>query len=185
MTTLPSNRRSASKIVVRSLSPRATRGVLTFGNLSFPCVLGFNGRRVDKREGDNASPIGTFALRSARYRPDKLLRPRTGLPIRAIQRDDGWCDTPRDRNYNRPVRLPYPARCEKLWRDDGLYDAMIILDHNERPRVHGGGSAVFIHIARPGMTPTEGCIALQRHHLLRLLEAIGSQPGVVQIVIPA
>lgn len=185
MTTLPGNRRPASKIVVRSLSPRATRGVLTYGNLSFPCVFGFAGRRVGKREGDNASPIGTFTLRSVRYRPDRLLRPRTGLTIKPTRPDDGWCDTPRDRNYNRPVRLPYPVRCEKLWRDDGLYDAMIILNHNERPRVHGAGSAVFIHVVRPGMTPTEGCIALQKPHLIRLLEAISRQPGAVQIVIPA
>ena len=185
MTTLTSNRPTASKIVVRTLSPRSTRGVLTYGNLSFPCVLGFNGRRVDKREGDNASPIGTFALRSARYRPDKLLRPRTGLTISPIRRDDGWCDTPRDRNYNRQVRLPYPSRCEKLWRDDGLYDAMIILDHNERPRIHGFGSAVFVHIARPGMTPTEGCVALQKPHLMRLLEAIGGHSRATRIVIPA
>jgi len=90
--------------------------------------------------------------------------------VRPIAPDDGWCDAPGDRNYNRPVRHPYPASAERLWREDGLYDIVVVLSHNVRPRVRGAGSAVFMHLARPGYRPTEGCIALKREHLLRLLE---------------
>src|SRR5262249_38999734 len=104
---------------------------------------------------------------------DRVRRPATGLPVRQIRPDDGWCDAPKDGNYNRPVRHPYPASAERLWRTDGLYDVVVVLDHNQRPRVRGGGSAIFMHIAHPRYTPTEGCIALKREHLLRLLSRLG------------
>ena len=92
--------------------------------------------------------------------------------MRAIRRHDGWCDAPADRNYNRPVRLPYAASAERLWREDELYDVVVILNYNVRPRSRGRGSAIFMHVARPGYAPTEGCIALARGHLLRLLERL-------------
>ena len=116
-------------------------------------------------------------MRAVLYRPDRMRRPRTPLPVRAIRRHDGWCDASADRNYNRPVRLPYPASAERLWREDALYDVVVVLDYNERPRVRGRGSAIFMHVARPGYAPTEGCIALARAHLLRLLERLRCAGG--------
>jgi L,D-peptidoglycan transpeptidase YkuD (ErfK/YbiS/YcfS/YnhG family) len=98
--------------------------------------------------------------------------------VRAIRRDDGWCDASADRNYNRPVRLPYPASAERLWREDGLYDLVVVLDYNDRPRSRGRGSAIFMHVARPGYAPTEGCIALARGHLLRLLERLHARTAI-------
>ncbi|MFN3623206.1 MAG: L,D-transpeptidase [Hyphomicrobium sp.] len=169
---------SGPKIVVRSLAPGSTRGVLTYGNLSFPCALGRSGRRAMKREGDGATPIGDFALRQAYFRADRLARPAaTGLRLSRVRPDDGWCDGPEDRNYNRPVRHPYPASAERLWRQDGLYDLVVVLGYNDRPRVAGRGSAIFMHVASPEMKPTEGCVALRRPHLLRLLKAL--RPGAV------
>jgi L,D-peptidoglycan transpeptidase YkuD (ErfK/YbiS/YcfS/YnhG family) len=106
------------------------------------------------------------------YRSDRMQRPRTGLPLRPIRKRDGWCDAPGDRNYNRPVQLPYPASAENLWRSDTLYDVVVVLDYNVRPRIRGRGSAIFMHLARPGYTPTAGCIALQRPHLLLLLSRL-------------
>lgn len=85
----------------------------------------------------------------------------------------GWCDAPSDPNYNRQVRYPYRASAEALWRDDGLYDLVAVLDYNVRPRVRGRGSAIFMHVARPGYLPTEGCIALRKDHLRRLLSLTG------------
>jgi L,D-peptidoglycan transpeptidase YkuD (ErfK/YbiS/YcfS/YnhG family) len=163
---------AAPKIIVRSLSARSATGVLTYGSLSFPCALGRSGRLAGKREGDGATPIGTFALREAFYRPDRLMRPRTQLPISPIDVSDGWCDAPEDRNYNRPIQHPYAARAEHMWRSDGLYDVVIVMGHNDQPRIAGRGSAVFMHVAGPGLKPTEGCIALARPHLIRLLQAI-------------
>jgi len=109
------------------------------------------------------------------YRADRMKRPRTLLPVRPLEPDDGWCDAIGDRNYNRPVRHPYPAGAERLWREDALYDLIVVLDHNRRPRVQGAGSAIFMHVARPGYRPTEGCIALARQHLLLVLA--GAAPG--------
>lgn len=116
------------------------------------------------------------------YRSDRVARPRTLLPVRAIRPGDGWCDDPRDRNYNRPVALPYPASAESLWRDDGLYNIVVVLDHNTRPRARGLGSAVFVHLAREGFEPTEGCVAFTEHDLRMLLAR--SRPGDAIVVLP-
>jgi L,D-peptidoglycan transpeptidase YkuD (ErfK/YbiS/YcfS/YnhG family) len=133
---------------------------------------------VLKREGDGATPSGRWALREVLYRPDRGMRPRTGLPLHAIGEQDGWCDCPADRNYNRRVRLPYPASAERLCREDGLYDVIVVLGYNDRPRGRGRGSAIFMHVARPGYAPTEGCIALARTHLLRVLGHIGTPASI-------
>lgn len=135
------------------------------------CALGRAGvvAAADKREGDGASPAGTFGLRRALWRADRGPPPATGLPIQAIAPDDGWCDAPADPAYNRPVKLPYPASAEALWREDGVYDLLVILGHNDSPVIPGAGSAIFLHLATPDLAPTAGCVALGRDDLLNLL----------------
>jgi L,D-peptidoglycan transpeptidase YkuD (ErfK/YbiS/YcfS/YnhG family) len=113
--------------------------------------------------------VGRWALRRVLYRADRGMRPRANCEVRPLTTRDGWCDCPSDRNYNRPVRLPYPARVEAMWRGDRLYDIVVVLGHNERPRVRGHGSAIFLHVARPDRLPTEGCIALKRRNLELIL----------------
>jgi len=167
-------------LIVRALSAGATRGSVEFGALRFSCALGRSGRRVRKREGDGATPVGRFVMQRVLYRPDRCQRPRTGLETHPLRPMDGWCDCPRDRNYNRPVRLPYPASAEAMWRADGLYDLVVVLDHNSRPRVKGLGSAIFLHVAAPELAPTEGCVALRRVDLARLLAQL-SRGGPVWI----
>jgi L,D-peptidoglycan transpeptidase YkuD (ErfK/YbiS/YcfS/YnhG family) len=138
-----------------------------------PAALGRSGIRALKREGDGGTPLGRFPVRLVLYRADRMLRPRTHLPVRAIGDHDGWCDDPVDRNYNRLVRLPSRRGAEGLKRADRLYDLVLVLGYNDRPRVRGRGSAIFVHLARPGFTPTDGCIALTQHDLLMLLAEIG------------
>lgn len=121
-------------------------------------------------------------MRALLYRGDRRLPPRTGVPIRAIKPTDGWCDDPVDRNYNRRVSHPYPASAEHLVRDDHLYDLVVVLGHNDRPRRRGCGSAVFMHLARPDFAPTAGCVALSARDLRLVLERVG--PG-TRIVVPA
>jgi L,D-peptidoglycan transpeptidase YkuD (ErfK/YbiS/YcfS/YnhG family) len=157
------------QLVVRGLSGGARRGIVVCGGLGLPCALGRSGRRVGKREGDGATPIGRFALREVFYRGDRVARPRTHLPVTALKVSDGWCDDPCDRNYNRRVRHPYSASAERLWRDDHLYDLVVVLGYNDGPRIKGRGSAIFMHVAGPGLGPTQGCIALERRHLMRLI----------------
>ncbi len=149
------------------------RGRIVAGALAMPCALGRSGTVRDKREGDGATPLGRFAALQAFYRADRLARPRTLLPLAATAPRDGWCDEPRDRNYNRPVRLPYPARHERMQRDDVLYDVVIDLAYNRGPIRKGRGSAIFLHCANPGLTPTEGCVAVDRRMVARLLALIG------------
>jgi L,D-peptidoglycan transpeptidase YkuD (ErfK/YbiS/YcfS/YnhG family) len=115
------------------------------------------------------------------YRPDRLLRPQARLPLATIRPNAGWCDAPGDPNYNRAVAHPYPASAERLWRKDGLYDVIAVLGYNDRPRVRGRGSAIFLHVAASGYPPTEGCIALGRAHLLRILFHLG-HGGLVRVL---
>ncbi len=135
------------------------------------CALGKGGviEAEDKREGDGCSPLGVWAIRRVMFRPDKGGTPLTGLPTAPTQPSDGWCDAPTDPAYNCPVTLPYPASAERMWRDDDVYDLVGILAHNDAPVVPGLGSAIFLHLARPGYVPTEGCIALSRPDMEALL----------------
>lgn len=161
------------QLFVKALSRGSTRGVVAMAGRTLPCALGRSGRKALKREGDGATPCGRFRLEGVYYRADRSPRPRTGLPVRPITRTDEWCDAVGDRNYNRPVRHPYPASAEAMWRSDGLYDVVVVLNYNLKPRLRGRGSAIFLHVARPGFSPTEGCIALRRPDLLRLLSVLG------------
>jgi L,D-peptidoglycan transpeptidase YkuD (ErfK/YbiS/YcfS/YnhG family) len=138
-------------------------------------ALGRTGIRALKREGDGGTPLGRFPIRQVLYRADRGIRPRTSLPLHAIRAGDGWCDDPLDRNYNRLVTLSSRRSAEGLRRADHLYDVVLVLGYNDRPRVRGRGSAIFVHLARPGLTPTDGCIALTRGDLLALLAEV--RPG--------
>jgi len=122
-----------------------------------------------KREGDGATPLGRFPIRYALYRPDRMARPRVPFPVRAIGCEDGWCEDPSDRNYNRPVKLAPGSAADRLMRKDHLYDLVLVLGYNDRPRVKGKGSAIFVHLARDGLTPTAGCIALSCRDMRALL----------------
>lgn len=149
------------------------RGRIEVGGLVIPCALGRSGTLRCKREGDGGTPIGRFGLIQAFYRPDHMTRPRTGLPLRRTTPRDGWSDDPRDRRYNRLVPLPCATSHEKMWRDDHLYDVVIDIAWNRGPVVHGRGSAIFLHLARPEFSPTEGCVAVAPAVIRRLLERIG------------
>lgn len=125
-----------------------------------------------KLEGDGATPTGRYRPVRVYYRSDRNKRPVTRLPVRPVRPSDGWCDQPGAPVYNRPVRLPCPFRAENMWRSDNLYDFVIEIDHNRRPRVQGRGSAVFIHVASPDGSPTAGCVALRKGDMLKLLRLL-------------
>lgn len=147
------------------------RATLCAGALKLQCVIGRSGLRLQslKKEGDGATPIGRFQPRRVFYRADRVSRPLTSLPVRPLSPDDGWCDAVGSGAYNRLVRKPFRYSHETMWREDHVYDIVIEIDHNTRPRIQGRGSAVFMHLARPDLRPTDGCVALSRHGMLRLL----------------
>lgn len=155
-----------------SFSGEATvhpEGVLRFGGRQWRCALGRAGVRPHKQEGDGATPSGLLPLRRVLYRADRLPVPDTGAAVEPIAPSDGWCDDPADAHYNEAVTLPYQGRHEALWRNDGLYDLVGVLGWNDEPVRLGGGSAVFLHVARPDYAPTDGCVALALADLTVLL----------------
>jgi len=169
-------------LTVRSRPGNPQQGLTICGYAAHPCALGSAGICVRKVEGDGATPAGQWKLLHVLYRADRVSRPVTGLPVCAIAQSDGWCDEPSDRNYNSPVKLPYPQSAENMWREDSIYDIVVVLDHNICPTVRGRGSAVFLHLARKGYTPTEGCIAFSERDLRVLLETCG--PGATISILP-
>ena len=142
-------------------------------------ALGRASVKAAKREGDGATPAGQFHPVRLWWRADRLPRPRTLLPVRRIAADDAWCEDPEDRRYNRPFRWSANEPGDRLKRADGLYDLIVEIDHNTRPRVAGHGSAVFIHVARPGFGPTAGCVALSRSDLQRLVRKLSTKTRII------
>src|SRR5215467_7016468 len=165
---------TVSNIYVRPRPGNPRQGWLAVGAAHIPVALGRSGIKANKREGDGATPRGRFRLVRLWWRADRGSRPKTLLPIRRIGVDDAWCEDPRDRRYNHPVRRQTDAAGDRLRRADNLYDFIVEIDHNTRPRVAGRGSAVFIHIARPGLSPTAGCVALSAVRLRGLLARFSS-----------
>ena len=172
-------RTSLQSIQVRSRPGRRTQGWLVAGGKTVPVALGRSGIRADKREGDGGTPAGRFHPVRLWWRADRLPPPQTLLPRRRIGPDDAWCEDPAGRRYNQAFLRSANEPGDRLRRADGLYDLIIELDHNTRPRVAKRGSAIFIHVARPGLTPTQGCIALTRKDLLRLLPAISRKTRII------
>jgi L,D-peptidoglycan transpeptidase YkuD (ErfK/YbiS/YcfS/YnhG family) len=163
--------------------PRAgdrARGWLTAGALRIPCALGPAGIVRRKREADGGTPAGKFRLLWAYFRPDRPRPAAGGLPMRPLRRDSGWCEDPRSPRYNRPVRLPAADCTDAMWRADDLYDLTIVLDQNFTRRARGAGSAIFFHLARPGLTATAGCVAIREADMRRLLPRLSR--GAVMII---
>lgn len=157
--------------MVKTFTARADH-TLGIDQHSVRCALGKGGvlSAADKREGDGATPLGIWPIRYVFYRPDRLARPETVLPVVALAEDDGWCDDVSSPDYNRHIKLPSAFGHEKLWRDDHVYDLIVVLGHNDDPVVPGMGSAIFLHLAREDYSGTEGCVAVTQADLLELLK---------------
>jgi L,D-peptidoglycan transpeptidase YkuD (ErfK/YbiS/YcfS/YnhG family) len=168
-----------STIRIRPAAGNSRRGWLEAGGTTIPVALGRGGILPNKREGDGGTPKGTFRPRRLWWRADRHGRPRTFLPVRAIGHDDAWCEDPKDRHYNQPIRLKPGDSGDRLKRADHLYDFIVEIDHNTAPRVAGRGSAVFLHLARENFGPTAGCVSMTRSAMLRLLQRLGPKTRIV------
>lgn len=172
-------KRSLSRLTVRRKAGDPSRGWLIAGPWILPVAIGRGGIKANKHEGDGGTPRGTFRLKRLWWRTDRHPRPPTGLPTQRIGAFDGWCEDPADRHYNQPIKVPPESKADRLARTDRLYDFIVELDHNTRPRVAGRGSAVFIHVARDGFKSTAGCVALKTNDLRRLLARVGPHTKIV------
>jgi L,D-peptidoglycan transpeptidase YkuD (ErfK/YbiS/YcfS/YnhG family) len=166
-----------STILVKKAPGNPCQGRLIADGRAHECALGRGGISGFKREGDGATPAAAMRVTDGYFRADRVKRPPFYRPLRAIRPVDGWCDAPFDPNYNCPVRLPFRASHEAMMRDDRLYDVCLVLDWNLPPygRKRFGGSAIFLHIAKPGFPPTEGCIAVAPVTMRWLLPRIGPE----------
>lgn len=140
-----------------------------FRGRAFRCASGRGGIKAEKSEGDGVTPVGTFPLRQVFYRPDRVMRPSTLLPTIPLHPEDGWCDDPRDLNYNCWIKRPYNGGHERLWREDPVYDLIVVVGYNDCPVVPTKGSAIFLHIVRDDFAPTAGCLAFSREDLQEIL----------------
>jgi len=146
----------------------------------YRCTTGRSGILINKQEGDGATPVGMFPLLRVLYRPDRLNPPDTALPVQPLCSIDGWCNEPAHDDYNQPVKLPHIASHEQLWRQDNVYDMIVVIGHNNSPVIPGGGSAIFLHVAKPSFEPTAGCIALEFTDLKEVLQTC-SQNTMLQV----
>lgn len=170
-----------NNIYVRQSGSNKSKGVIFAGVRQFPCALGRSGLTYMKREGDGATPVGRFQLLRGYYRDDHVQLCASGIELQRITSDQGWCDAPSNRNYNRPIRLPYPGSHEVMWRKDNLYDFCLVLDQNYTNTMRGLGSAIFFHLATDDYRPTEGCVAIRPSDMRWLLGHIGTRTNLVVI----
>ena len=147
-------------------------GYLKYKNLKFRCALGKGGVKKKTMEGDNITPKGIFKIIKIYYRPDKIKKIKTLIKKIKIKKNMGWCDDPSSRFYNKLVNLPTKYTHEKLYRNDSLYDLIVVLSYNTNPIIKNKGSAIFIHIAKNSYKKTKGCIALKKEHLIEIISKI-------------
>jgi L,D-peptidoglycan transpeptidase YkuD (ErfK/YbiS/YcfS/YnhG family) len=172
-------------LAVQADSGESALGWASLGGKRWRCVLGAGGVREDKVEGDAATPVGEFPLRRIYFRNDRLVLPKVRLPARPIAEHDGWCDDPRSPTYNRLVHTPNEWSHEKMWREDGLYDLVVVVGYNDDPPEGEWGSAIFLHVAREDMTPTRGCVAFGRDDLMELVPLLTPATRLRVLSLPA
>jgi L,D-peptidoglycan transpeptidase YkuD (ErfK/YbiS/YcfS/YnhG family) len=156
----------------------AEKNLLRFDGRDYRCAVGRSGVGLEKTEGDGVTPVGLWPLRRVLYRRDRVSGLVTDFPLEALTPEQGWCDEPGHTDYNRQVRLPHAGSCENLWREDQLYDVIVVLGHNDKPVIAGLGSAIFLHVAHDDYAPTEGCVALARDDLISVLSRVEVGAGV-------
>ncbi len=138
----------------------------------FRCSIGKNGLTRNKTEGDLCTPIGEFKFERIFYREDKIKEINFLLPSDVISKNDGWCDDPNSKFYNQHIKFPFNESAEQLYRSDDLYDLICVINYNTNPILHGKGSAIFLHIAKPHFESTEGCVAINKEDLITLVQQI-------------
>ena len=147
-------------------------GYLKYNDIKFKCALGKSGIGKKKIEGDNITPKGTFKIIKIYYRKDRIKEINSAFSLIEIKKNMGWCDDPKSKKYNQLIKLPSKDRNEKLFRNDRIYDLILVLNYNMNPIIKNKGSAIFIHIAKNNYTKTKGCIALKKKDLIQIISKI-------------
>lgn len=169
--------RKINTLIVCHLSaPYASHSArIQAGSVMMRGAIGRSGTTRLKREGDGHTPAGRYLLLRGFFRLDRFSRTSSLVNLVPLRPSQGWCDDPASQHYNRPTDIATHCRHETLWRADPVYDVVIPTTHNERPRIVNCGSAIFFHLARPGYGPTEGCIAISREDMRKLLPRLAKK----------
>ena len=154
-------------------------GYLKYKDFKFKCALGKAGVGKKKIEGDNITPKGTFEIVKIYYRSDKIKKIYSKIKLFKINKKMGWCNDPISKKYNQLIKLPSKYTHEKLYRQDNVYDLVVVLNYNRTPIIKNKGSAIFIHVAKKNYKKTEGCVALKKKHLVKLIENIKSKTKII------
>ena len=147
------------------------KNYLTYNKLKVKCAIGKKGIGYKKKEGDLITPRGQFKIRLILYRKDRV-KISTKLKKKIIKKKMGWCDDPKSSHYNKLVKLPFAHKHEKLFRKDSIYDIILVLNYNMSPIKKNKGSAIFIHVANNNFKKTEGCVAIRKLNLIKLIKEI-------------
>ena len=145
---------------------------LTFNNYRIKCAIGKRGIKTKRKEGDFITPKGTFRIKLILYRKDRIKNFKSFVPKLSITKKMGWCDDSKSKKYNRLIKYPFAFSSEKLFRKDNVYDIILVLNYNMNPTKKYKGSAIFIHIAKKKYDATEGCVAIKKVNLLKLIKSL-------------
>ena len=146
------------------------KNYLIFKNYKVKCALGKRGIGYKRKEGDLITPQGEYKIKYILYRKDRVKKIKTKLKKVVIKKNMGWCDDPKSYKYNKLIKLPYNYGYEKLFRQDNIYDIILVLNYNMNPIIKNKGSAIFVHVAKKKFKKTKGCIAIKKNHLLKILK---------------
>jgi len=152
---------------------------LYYNDYKLRCAIGKRGITLNKKEGDQKTPKGSFKLEYILYRKDKIPVVRSLLKKKPIKKNMGWCDDNASKLYNKLIKFPFKYSAEKLWKLKRIYDLIIVINYNLSPVIKNKGSAIFIHIARKNYSPTEGCVALNKKDLLFLLSKVNNKTKLI------
>ena len=154
------------------------KNYLTYNKLKVKCAIGKKGIGYKRKEGDLITPTGQFKIKYILYRKDRV-KISTKLKKKIIKKNMGWCDDPKSNQYNKLVKLPFAYNHEKLFKKENIYDIILVLNYNMNPVKKNKGSAIFIHVARNNFKKTEGCVAIKKINLIKLIKKINPYTKII------
>ena len=147
------------------------KNYLTYKNYKAKCAVGKRGIGFKKKEGDLITPKGQFKIKCILYRKDRV-KIQSNIKNEPITKNMGWCNDPKSKKYNKLVKLPFKYSHERLYKKENIYDIILVLNFNMNPVKKNKGSAIFIHVAKNNFKKTEGCVAIRKKDLIKIIQQI-------------
>ncbi len=152
---------------------------LLYKGYKLKCCVGKSGIKKGKKEGDLATPKGTFKLGLLYYRKDRIKLPKCKIKKKIIKKNMGWCNDSKSNMYNREINFPFNYNSEKLYKKENVYDLFLLIKYNTTPVIKKKGSAIFLHIAKKNYIPTQGCVAISKKDFIKILPLINNNTSIM------